>query len=621
MRRQASVKTDIGANLLTPTTKILLDTPIRNKVQKQQNEINELEYFERLEENLADASLRRLSEISSVNSIMAKDRMDENVLLQFKLGLNLVPKPVNSNSGTIESEHSFCSDNAEESKHVHFAVDHTNIENNNHNSNSESALNIDNDKCETNAGQLDDTTQITSSPNERSTESFRKFKEKLFDRKLKQKFKTQLSVAKNYEFPDFNSDKDDDDLSIVSGVEPMPILHAGYDQPVEKLHEMQERLRDLEMEIKSFREQNNELTKLIREHEMIRIAFDEERQAAQEQIDDERVKFEMYMHDERMKLLNERTELDRRTKELQRPNRSERDEIIRLREQCLNHEKESTAKDQKHVTAQARIRAQLRTIEKDFKELQLEAENLRRENKKLETENVRLRRQSNNKMLMEINRNIAKLAPLNSSSENAVNNNNDIDDNKGKRIKQGVKECSNKSAHKTVVAKVTSHRTSKSHHIRSKSVPNLQQAEKMSHSTGTSPNSSDAENIYSDDEANDKSAYFGGKSHTNHVTNNENVSNSLQLQNPLNEMQHMENTSNSSLKRVIENPDGSKDVWYPNGNLKKISADAMIIKMLYYNKDIKETNVHEGIVKYYYADTNTWHTTYVDGMEILEFPT
>lgn len=80
------------------------------------------------------------------------------------------------------------------------------------------------------------------------------------------------------------------------------------------------------------------------------------------------------------------------------------------------------------------------------------------------------------------------------------------------------------------------------------------------------------------------------------------------------------NTTDNNMKREIINADGSKDIWYPNGNLKKISADGMIIRMLYYNKDIKETNINEGTVKYYYAETNTWHTTYLDGLEILEFP-
>uniref|UniRef100_A0A182T7J1 Tcp10_C domain-containing protein n=1 Tax=Anopheles maculatus TaxID=74869 RepID=A0A182T7J1_9DIPT len=75
-----------------------------------------------------------------------------------------------------------------------------------------------------------------------------------------------------------------------------------------------------------------------------------------------------------------------------------------------------------------------------------------------------------------------------------------------------------------------------------------------------------------------------------------------------------------SMKREIVNADGSRDIWYPNGNLKKISADGLIIRMLYFNKDIKETNMAEGTTKYYYFETNTWHTTYLDGLEILEFP-
>jgi centromere protein J len=65
--------------------------------------------------------------------------------------------------------------------------------------------------------------------------------------------------------------------------------------------------------------------------------------------------------------------------------------------------------------------------------------------------------------------------------------------------------------------------------------------------------------------------------------------------------------------------DGRKEIWYPNGNLKKISADGSLIKMIYYNGDVKET-LSDGTVKYFYAETKTWHTTYSDGQEILEFP-
>lgn len=65
--------------------------------------------------------------------------------------------------------------------------------------------------------------------------------------------------------------------------------------------------------------------------------------------------------------------------------------------------------------------------------------------------------------------------------------------------------------------------------------------------------------------------------------------------------------------------DGRKEIWYPNGNLKKISADGSLTKMIYYNGDVKET-LSDGTVKYFYAETKTWHTTYSDGLEILEFP-
>jgi len=76
----------------------------------------------------------------------------------------------------------------------------------------------------------------------------------------------------------------------------------------------------------------------------------------------------------------------------------------------------------------------------------------------------------------------------------------------------------------------------------------------------------------------------------------------------------------AEMKREIVNKDGSKDIWYPNGNLKKISADGMVITMLFFNKDIKEQNITEGTIKYYYSESNTWHTTYIDGLEILEHP-
>ncbi|KAJ2942729.1 hypothetical protein O0L34_g14917 [Tuta absoluta] len=85
-------------------------------------------------------------------------------------------------------------------------------------------------------------------------------------------------------------------------------------------------------------------------------------------------------------------------------------------------------------------------------------------------------------------------------------------------------------------------------------------------------------------------------------------------------------TSKSSLAKTslnateIKKPDGSKELRFPNGNIKHISADGKYSKFLYYNGDIKENFYSEGRIKYYYAEAKTHHTTHADGLEVLEFP-
>lgn len=547
---------------------MLLDTPTRNRVQFQQNEINELNSFEQLEQVL-----------NGENSIleMDRERFDQNLILQYKLGFNLAPKTI----AEVDEE-----DEIEEEQ--------ANVD----------SKSISHEK---------EAFPSTSSPYSKSTESFQKFKEKLFDRRLKQKFKNRLSVAKDFEISDVISSNrcefDDDGVS-----SSISTNDTSIDDCEHLKSDFQERLSSLEKEIQSFREQNMELTKMIREHEMIRLTFDQEKSAEEERLQNERVTFEMYMHDERMKLLTERTEWEKKMKETRSLNRSEKDELIRLREKCGSHETELNARDQKHVAAQARVRAQLRNVEKELKEMNFDVENLRRENKKLETENIRLRRQSNNKLLNEINKNISKLAHSTDSNNQCENEKEEITE----RNKHGVKKCSNKNAHKTVVAKVTSHQepTKNVNRLRSRSVPNLNQMENTDNLCN--PCVSDAENSIGSSNEEEQSSYFPNST----ARKNNSIANNTNEKFTFNQSDIEQDTSsaNASFKRVIENSDGSKDVWYPNGNLKKISSDGMYIRMLYFNKDIKETDIKEGTVKYYYAETNTWQTTYLDGLEIFEYP-
>lgn len=351
-----------------------------------------------------------------------------------------------------------------------------------------------------------------------------------------------------------------------------------------KNEELKQRLIELQSEIELFRQQNAVLTKSMREHEAEKLLWEEQKNEMMEKLEDERIRQEVYFHDERMKLADEQRKLDKRAKELRAPNRKDREDVVKLKQEIADLQKESANKDQKHVSAQARLRAQIRNMEKDLKEFSMEIDNLRKQNKKIESENVRLRRQQNNKMLNEINKNIAKLAPK-------------IENESAQQI----------NPKPTVVTETSSERN------RSKSVPNLIQVKEIPKTYES--DESESEMSSSTPEPDDKrSTYFKNSRVSKSEKNKE------KIQMPSDDAPTLDSNASLNFKREIVNDDGSRDIWYPNGNLKKVSADEMVIRMLYFNKDVKETNIHEGTVKYYYAEANTWQTTYLDGLEIWEFP-
>lgn len=571
---------DFQPYLSSPAAKYLLDTPARNKVQLQQDALNDLNYFEYLERNI------------NQELTMQENETDSNVVLHFKVGLSLSPSQYEHKEieNDVGKRNKFANIHCDDSKHVRFTS---------------SAVRIENE------GQqpMEDIYAIPQvcSSNEKSMESFQRFKEKLFDRKLKRKFQNQLSLAKDFEISDMSSNSSKGgDIDEESQHVPVYLsVKNECDCKMDKNEFLQGRLQELDKEIQSFRKQNAELTGLIREHELIRLTFDQERCEAIECLEKDRINFNAYMHDERLKMFDERTQCEKNMKDSQKLNRSERDELVRLREKCLTHASELNSQEQKHISAQGRIRSQLKNMEKEVKELRLETENLRRDNKRLEKENIHLRRESSNKILNQINKSISKLSKTN---ENKGSDYENEKDEKNVCVKSGMEKCSNKNAHRTVVAKVTTHSEPfVETRLRSKSDPNLRnKAEKYSYEM-----LSDGENSESStNEKKSTSSYFG-----NDTEEHKSANMKSRIQSNLTNQKDEKST-----KRVIENADGSKDIWYSNGNLRKVSADGMCIRMLYFNKDIKETDIREGTVKYYYSETNTWQTTYLDGLEILEYP-
>ncbi|KAE8627483.1 hypothetical protein XENTR_v10007020 [Xenopus tropicalis] len=74
--------------------------------------------------------------------------------------------------------------------------------------------------------------------------------------------------------------------------------------------------------------------------------------------------------------------------------------------------------------------------------------------------------------------------------------------------------------------------------------------------------------------------------------------------------------SDGKVERILRN--GYHVIEFPNGTRKEVSADGKSTTVKFFNGDVKQVLGDQRII-YYYADDQTTHTTYPDGLEILQF--
>ncbi|XP_061234568.1 centromere protein J-like [Neopsephotus bourkii] len=65
--------------------------------------------------------------------------------------------------------------------------------------------------------------------------------------------------------------------------------------------------------------------------------------------------------------------------------------------------------------------------------------------------------------------------------------------------------------------------------------------------------------------------------------------------------------------------DGRRIITFSNGTKKEISADKRMTTISFFNGDVKKIMPDQRVI-YYYADAQTTHTAYPDGLEVLQFP-
>ncbi|XP_041127725.1 centromere protein J [Polyodon spathula] len=81
----------------------------------------------------------------------------------------------------------------------------------------------------------------------------------------------------------------------------------------------------------------------------------------------------------------------------------------------------------------------------------------------------------------------------------------------------------------------------------------------------------------------------------------------------LEEIHHLD----GKIEQVLRS--GSRIIIFPNGTRKEVWADGKTVKVTFFNGDVKQMMADQRVI-YYYADAQTTHTTYPDGLEVLQFP-
>lgn len=511
---------------------------------------------------------------------------------------------------------------------------------------------------------------------------------------------------------------------------------------------LKERLRELEDEIETFRKENVNLNKLREEVDSERHKFYEEKNNFEQKFNEEKILSEYYLAEEKEKLNKQKLMYERYVREMRgRLNKKEKDEVVNLKQEINNLKDDIRLKDAKSTSTIARLRNQIKIMEKEKNEFQAEVEKLKKENRRIQHSNDITRRLTNMKYLEQINKklsnmnkesqselelsadnkykafeierqsrsrkaqvaskntirpraksvpnlkvtsryakyfsqkdalsernNITNFERIDDSDTEILDNDENSDDNEtGNEITSETEENhlekiymetfrSNSPKPKSNVynnagdslnnnnffsRQSTSSRDSKSPSItsqvslnRSKSPVSIVSHRSIRSNSSLDPGISDSSYHRSKSPVSilsHRPSHRTSQETTSHRSQTPVLSNHSSLRSgtvihndayrdELMSVSSEPSNSKTSLTKTSMNPteirkfDGSRELRFPNGNLKHISADGKYTKFVYYNGDIKENFLTDGKIKYYYAETKTFHTTHADGLEVLEFP-
>ncbi|XP_014821287.1 PREDICTED: centromere protein J isoform X1 [Calidris pugnax] len=341
---------------------------------------------------------------------------------------------------------------------------------------------------------------------------------------------------------------------------------------------LRDTLAELETEIARFRAENSTLTKLREEREHALANIRKEIADFQQQKAQELAEIEEYKKKEIKKLQKERKVFEKYTTEARAiPDKKERDEIQALKQQVAELQEDLKRKEAKWSTTHRRLKDQIEALVNENMELKEEVKIMERFRleawKKVEAAENKKKIENPGMTLKKAESFLPNRGPKSQTASllPPVQKGSKIN---GKSYSQAKGKLS-RTPPSAPASDGTNSETMMALEDSSKTFMVDSSPQEAHGSLQSGPASTDSEEIERE------TAYPDGK-----------------------------------VEKVLKN--GCHLIFFPNGTWKKVGSDGKTVTVTFFNGDVKQVMPDQTVI-YYYADAKTTHTTYSDGLEVLQF--
>ncbi|TKS67682.1 Centromere protein J [Collichthys lucidus] len=369
---------------------------------------------------------------------------------------------------------------------------------------------------------------------------------------------------------------------------------------------LRERLVELEIEIERFKKENAALTKLRQENEKNQETLRKERLEFEQMKAEELAKLEEYKKEENRKLQKERRLFEKHASAARAiPDKKEREEIQALKQQLSSLQEELKGRESRWASMHSRLRQQI--------------ESLNQENASLRDE-IRV--------LEKLRLSAWKKNPVVAEKDKEMKDGHKIFEN-ASSVTKGVKFASPLDSNGSSSSPPQSSAPTATRRSSKESGPTLGAAGIKSSLRRPSASGALSSSSLLPGRMTEKEKSTPASESQDKPPDQETSQNCSVRRNSLpKEAERSEPEEPASAEEVITHPDGKIEkvlaggdrlITFPNGTRKEVSADGLTVKVTFFNGDTKQITADQRVI-YYYAEAQTTHITYPDGMEVLHFP-